>query len=784
MALSNAPFEARDRRDLGEPLYPRPSRLDVKKALLDALEILRRGKWLLLFTTLLFLGAVAVYTYKQTPLYQASTLLLMKTSLETSARDDALSYGYIEGPGLDYRALSNEVLTLQQSLPIAERVAERLIAMQTIPETGKPISMLQGWGDSPPVTNLARALQGRIFVQAADEQSRWANAILVSSTGTVPAETALLANLFAEEYVKNTQDQSRQRIIASRTFLEEHIGRRRAELSQLEERIRQYRSQEKAVALDQEAQYAVAQSAQLDADLDEARVTLSMAEASLQSREQELERIQPQLAQRVASGVEKEIEQSQVKIAELELMIEPFYVQDPRLREDPSRDPDVERIHAQITRLKERVGVLSQQYVDETLASGGPGRESGIQYVSNLKRQIAEDRVSISGMHAKIGVLEQRIREYDEKLRAIPTQSLELAQLQRAQQSTEQLYNDLVAKLQEARLAEESEIGFARIIRPAFEPRTPILPNPRRNLILGSLLGFLLGIGVTIVRHKLDTRVRTPDDLQKNGFPILGVIPDMRSSIREDFRGASKVAALNGREISTLLAPLLAPLSPAAEAYRHLYLMLQFSLPNKVIQTILVTSPEAGAGKSVTAINLAITIAQAKRRVLIIDADLRIPVVHDYLGLSHPVGLDALLFSEVPHVELRHLATGIDGVYALAAKKPVDNPVELLRSKRLRDLIDQLQDEFDVIIFDSSPVLAATDALLLATQCDVTVLLASAASTESEALKYAAEQLENVGATIGGAVLNKFDASQVYAYKHTYGYQHAYYKKYRQTVRS
>ena len=217
-----------------------------------------------------------------------------------------------------------------------------------------------------------------------------------------------------------------------------------------------------------------------------------------------------------------------------------------------------------------------------------------------------------------------------------------MAQLEREQQSTAELFNIFSNKLDQIRIAEESVTGFARIIREAIPPEKAEKPKKAINLALGLILGLMLGVSVAVARRRFDTRVYSPEDLTHSDINMIGVVPDMRQLIKKEFGKRLKID-FEGREVSTALTALIAPMSPIAEAYRRLYIKLQFSRDDMGIQNLMVTSPKSGAGKSTTSLNLAFTSAQAGKRTLVIDADLRRPSLHDKLGLPEGPSLLELL---------------------------------------------------------------------------------------------------------------------------------------------
>lgn len=744
--------------------------VDTATWLRETLGMLWRGKWILLAALAVAVGAALVYLMTFEPEYEASNLLLVHVDEDAAMAE--LDFGAGSPAGLlRQRNLANEMYVLRQSAAIAERVARRLLDAQVIPATGAPLTILYDEDGNllPP-----EQVETRIgdYVQIYPE-GRDIDGIRVTGVSTVPAEAAFIANIYAEEYIARTQETSRARIFASRTFLEQQEAKLKQELESLEEQVEAYMSSESAAALDEEASFTVSQIAALEVMLDETRVQLGMEEASLRTIMEELEEIEPRLVQRMASGAERSLEMAQAQIAEMELRLEQYYLRNPGQREQPTADAELDDLNDQIDKLRALAERLSERYVKEVLAIGGvdPRTEEGtnLSYVAQRQQQMAEARIQINGLRAKMDVLQDRLEEYRQKMRDIPEQAIQLAQLQRASQSTERLYVHLVERLQETRIAEESEIGYAEVIRAASVPSFPVRPNERRTVVVAILVGLVLGGGLVLLRERLDTRVHHAEDLRAQGQNVIGVIPDMRPAIKAAFNGEDQVR-VGDQTLSTSLAMLLQPMDRPAEAYRQLRTNIQFSRPDAVVQTLLVTSPEAGEGKTTTAANLALAMAQAGRRTVVVDADLRRPQLHTTLDIPREPGLAELLFSHVGF-EPSAFASGIRDLHVIPAGRPVTNPAELLGSRKMRELIEALRAQFDVVLFDAPPVLAFSDAMLLSTQCDGTLLLATANRTDRQAMAQAVETIEGVGGIVVGSVLNRSEAHAGYRY---YGNTYAY----------
>ena len=394
------------------------------------------------------------------------------------------------------------------------------------------------------------------------------------------------------------------------------------------------------------------------------------------------------------------------------------------------------------------------------------GETAGLSYVARLRQQIAQERMQITGQESRIQVLESRLREYNADLRTIPAQTTELARHERERTYAERMYEGVVGQLQRARIAEESEPGYAHIIRMATRPLLPSRPDVVRSLAMGIFLGLVLGFGLGIVRDKLDNRIYKPDQLKAKGYHLIGTVPNLKQLIKSEHKGKEFVEA-DGQKYSTSLVSLLNPISPITESYRNVRTHIQFSRPEAVVQTILVTSASVSEGKSTTSANLAIVMAEAGRRTLLIDADLRRPREHSLFGIDISPGLVQFLCNE-PEFDADIVKTNIDNLFIVPAGRVVSKSSELLATRRLRDFLKEMRDQFDVIIIDTPPVRVATDAALLSTQCDATLLVVRAGQTKEGELDLALQSLASVGARVTGLLFNGFDVSMAYGYKYRY----------------
>lgn len=218
---------------------------------------------------------------------------------------------------------------------------------------------------------------------------------------------------------------------------------------------------------------------------------------------------------------------------------------------------------------------------------------------------------------------------------------------------------------------------------------------------------------------------------------------------------------------SDSLVTLTSPRSPVSEAYRTLRTNLEFSSLDEPLKTVVVTSPGPEEGKSTTLANLAVTLAHAEKRVILVDCDLRRPSQHEIFGLSNEVGLTTMVVDEQAMRDPPLLETGVEGLQLLPSGPLPPNPSELVGSRRMAEIIRALSERADLVLFDAPPIIAVTDAAVLASRVDGVLLVIKAGATKRDHAKRAKALLEKVNAHVVGAVLNnvKMDTSYYRYYR-------------------
>lgn len=754
-----------------------PDQTGSSVSLGDLVEIILKGKWLILGTLVVVVGITAWVTYSEDPMYAASSTVYIST--------ENISGAQFVSADVYTRKLANEFEIIRSST-MSSRVAERIVAdSANVPN--EPSSILRVEGQLLPEAHLGMILPSLISVSAVNVG---VDMFRLTARSTSRAEAAYIANAYADTYKEYNVESARARLKASREFLDDATREFQAELFSAESDLLRFLEREGSIAPGDRANQLVTRMMGLEASQFDTQTQLGMAEAELGEIELEIERIKPGLVRQLTSSDDRLIDRLNEQIAERIIALEQRYAANPALRDNPGQDSEIARIESEIASFRRELDERSARLMEDivlgagpdldVIAAGGSATAARIGILQNLRQRMSEKELEIRMLNARTRLVTNEVQDLRTQIGDLPDRQVILNRLDRSQQIRERLYFSLVEQLQSVRVAERSELGTAEVLDRARGARK-VSPNVTRNFQLGGLFGLMLGLVFAFTRHVIDNKVNRPEDLRKRGYDVLGVIPDLRPFVKNELGGAERMS-VGDREVGTQVVTLFAPLSACSESYRHLRTNIQFALPDRIVRRILVTSANPSEGKTTTASNIAVTMAEAGRRTLLVDMDLRKPSVHRVFGFDRSPGLAELVLnsgSEAVKEPTRLAAaykTDIDNLYILPAGRAVPNPPEVLGGARTRDLLRYLSDSFDVIVIDSPPILAVADPILLSTQVDLSLVVVRAASTDWHAVDHAVGAIEDVGGVVGGCVVNDFDAKRAYSkYAYRYGYGYGYY---------
>lgn len=731
----------------------------------------RRGKWIILLTCLLVTGAVTAYTFTLPKVYESSAIV----SVGASPAVQSASV-WPAGEGIE---LSKEIGLLENSGELNRRVVERLSTIADTASTA-PFTIFDPIeGESPTTLEVVTRLRERTSFQGRKDQGM----IQVEATSENPKEATHIVNAFAEEYRQFSREMARSGVAAAREFLEAQVEKRRQEVQDIENEWESFALANDVATDGAEGQRVVQEYVQLEGRRTTLQFQLEQQQRLKATLERQLEEMRPSLrmsvvAEQRTQSLRRQIEALQEELAQLRMKAGEYYANNPSLEGNEERVPELAELKRRIDRHEGRKSDLTEQLVSlagesAVAAGGGTG---AIGQMETIRARIDERDLEITQLKEQIRGLDREIASFQGRITNIPRQTIQREQIQRRRAQAEGFYQEIAGELRQTLIAEESELGYVNVVRAGVVPRLPVSPDIPQNILLGVLLGLGFGIGLAFILQSVNSRIYKPEDVQSHGFNLLGVVPEMDEEIREEFNGEKTIDVV-GRTLSTTLLPLLNPWSTITENYRLMRTNLQYPHSDDEAQNspqvLLVTSPEPGDGKTTTAVNLALTFALSGREVLLIDGDLRRPNAHNLLGLDLEPGLADVLTGKVSlrdatqvFIEELSVVTGGDTKIA---------PAEMLDSRHMRNVFAEARAQADVVIIDTPPVLAASDALILAVKCDATLVVANAGTTDREALDQVEETFGAVGVPVSAVIFNRFDTGAGY---YEYGYGDGYYKQY------
>ncbi len=371
---------------------------------------------------------------------------------------------------------------------------------------------------------------------------------------------------------------------------------------------------------------------------------------------------------------------------------------------------------------------------------------------ANLATEMEQAQSSIQETEERIRILQAEGESVDQN---------ELIRLQDQLARYRNSYSALLSSYSNIGLAEANSGATVTVVSVAEKPTAPVRPQVVRTTLLAAAVGSLLAAGVAFLIEYLDDTVKIPQDLHPMGLTVLAMV----QRVNQD-----------GRSSMPQLYAVNQPKSLAAEAYRTLRTNLQFSSLDRPLRSLVVTSAVAAEGKTTTAANLAVVMAQAGKRVILVDGDLRRPSAHRLFDLSNESGLTTALVEDLDTLSGFLKETEVENLRVLAAGPVPPNPQELLGSQRMEDLLHKLEEEADVIVLDTPPTLVVADASVLSARTDGVLVVVNTGRTRRAAVQQAVNGLGQVGAQLLGCVLNMVSTrgGRSSDYYYSYYYSHYY----------
>lgn len=761
---------------------------EKKISLTDYLLILYRGRWIIILAFIVVMGGTAYYTFTATPVFEASAKIMIKEN--RSMERAILNFS----PYQNVEKVINNQIEILKSRKLSEKVAIKLQNSSkanrlnllgftdytdSTNQSGKSnlakslasffsFDSDSGIAEAPSLDVVAERLQAGISVSPVRET----DIIVLSYQGPTPFEAAFITNTIASVFQEENQLESQQEVRLVKNFLQDQLELIKDKLNKSEVELKNYKEQASMVGLPQEVQDKVTRLTEFESYYHSAKL-------ELESNLKRLEYIDTQLDKSKQNINMENILTSPV-LDELKQQMAEIQTNQAKLVAGMVNQGVYDENNPQLNKYNEQLNILKENFQTSLLKLASTEVLDPIGISESLFARKMEIETEVQALRPKVAALKTTVDEFNAQLNQLPEKSLALARLERTTKVDEKIYLMMKEKFEESRITEVGQLGNIQIIDLAKPPLAPISPKKRQNLMLGIILGLGLGIGVTFFREYMDNSVASIDQVQQLGFSILGAIPEIKldeaiKKIREKNGNLDGFKNSNEQEIANIVARMIshfAPKSPIAEAYRSLRTNIQYAKSDKPVQALVVTSPGPRDGKSTTAVNLAITIAQTGVKTLLVDGDLRRPVLHSIFGFRKNVGLSNCIIGKAGVADAA-FPTEIENLYLMPCGTLPPNPSELLGSNSMKALLTEMRQKFDFIIIDSPPVIAVTDAAVLSSMIDGVILVLKARQTNQEAAQRADELLKNVNAPILGVILNSIQVESMYG--SYYYYYHYYY---------
>jgi capsular exopolysaccharide synthesis family protein len=763
----------------------------------EVLGVLRRNLVLIGVVTIAVLGATAFLVLRQAPQYRAEAMIRLLDERSALAgglggaaaeamgrtndpllsqlqvlRSRAVAGGVVDRVGLRLRPVNGDLPPA--ALAFAEvdpRVAADTLTLR-FEEEGYTARSRSGetargaYGDTLSLAGVRFALGGRPEVEEARLAVRdreraidWVlenlranprdrtDVVAVQFTAGDPAVAQRVVNVAVEEFAARNARAARQQSQRRREFVAEQLAQTDSALAQAQLELTSFQQRE-----------GVHSSQQLAAARQTGLMELDMRRQELDADRRMLESLLGALER---GGGARELRT---------LVSAPGVAQ----------NPVIEQEYRQLARLEaSRDSLVTGEWGS---AQSNPDVQRLNALVSASRARLVDAvRSHVGSLRARVAALDELKARSDAELRALPASGAEEIHLVQRVETIRRIADQLREEYQRARIAEAVEAGQVEIVDHAGVPAAPIGSGRGMKLALGLMLGLMLGSGGAFVKEHLNSSIRRKEDIEGLlRVPGLAVIPQIAGNGAAQKRlrlpgtrpGGPAGRSLPGGAPGAGLVTVGDLHASSSEAYRTLRTNLIFSQAVQTLKTLVVTSSSPAEGKTTTAANLAVTFAQQGLRVLVVDCDLRRAFLHTVFGVEREPGLTQLVMRlESPERAIR--STTVPGLFVLPAGTLPPNPSELLGGERMREVLGELRAEFDVVMLDTPPLLAASDAAVLGKLADGVLLVLRAGSTDRGAAQHAMAQLRTVGAHVVGAVLNDPDA-KVPSYGGGY-YYHSYY---------
>ncbi|BAZ09684.1 capsular exopolysaccharide family protein [Calothrix sp. NIES-4071] len=691
--------------------------------------VLKR-RWLIAAGVLLtFVGLSGVAIYMQKPEYEASGMLLFQSNRTSSLTKVGEKIGDLESVMREGNPLETQAVILN-SEPIIQKVINTLKLKD---KKGK--------------------LLNPELVKVKVETITGTDVLKISYSSKDPEVASSVVNQVMKTYVEKNIESNRSQVFAAGSFIKKQLPDSKAELEQAAEALRQFKNQFQIIELKDESTAAINNVAKIDEEMNQVKAAIAEAIAQETQLRSQLNIAQNQPVVEIASL--NQIPGVQEVLSELQKAQTQLAVQRTRYTEDhPSitslKNQEINLNNLLRSRIEQVLGPSGMNLVFGNRQTVSTGKLQIGQIKQNLASQLSQLQTQRQGLEKKILALSNIRDSYKQRLSILPNLEKKQGDLERTLSVAQKNYESLVNRSQEIQVAERQTVGNARVIQHARVPNKPTLSKSTLALAGGGVFGGLLfGVAVAFFIDLIDNSLKTVKEAEVLfDLTLLGLIPKFEPS-------PSTVPSIKG--ISPRIVIGTYPHTIVHDAYQMLQANLKF-ISDKKVRTIAVASSVALEGKSEVSANLAAALANAGRRVLIVDTDMRQPRQHHLWGLINSTGLSNIIVGQEEFSSAVQSITTNLSVLTAGVQPP--NPLALIDSQRMASLIDIFSQSYDYIIFDTPPLVGTADAAVLGKMLDGILLVVQPGIVDSASANAAKNLLKRSEANILGIVANAVNLKQ------------------------
>jgi succinoglycan biosynthesis transport protein ExoP len=696
--------------------------IDIK----DYLRIIRRRRGIILGIIAVCFILSVLYFFYAPPSFTSTSKILVKRveSIFTST--------YYKSPTEE--ELTNHIFLIK-SYPVIKKAANSFI--------GSELEKMRISSKDEIFSRMKSNMEnGKIEVSAKGES----RIIEIRVTEENPYISQLFANRLAETYRDFDIEIKKEDAHSAYGFIADQTEKVEKDLEKAEEKLKEFKERYEILGISSEIDEFIRQMSDIETELKTASIEVEVLEKKLTAVKSKLNEQQQSLLTEASQTSYNVLVDLKRQLTTLEnekanLLIQGYSPDDQK----------IQKINNSIQSLKEKMGTVAKELLQKE------GTLDPLVQMEDFMQQSVNLTIDYAVARSRLEALNEVLIYYKNRLNRIPRRELELARLERGKEANKKIYLMLLEKREQAQIAEVRESGGISILELAQLPKGPNTMSKVKKSVLFLILGILIGIGGGFVVDYVDSAVRDEFEVTRlSGLPILGRIPSIGNG--------KKVK--NNIQDNFLILKEKDSKSHIAEAFRSLRANIKLSRAEGFPSSILITGPDTGSGKSMIAINLALSFVSSGKKVLLVDTDLRRPTIERYLRIERKKGLTELLINEEESQPL-----SVDGLKVIPSGKLPPNPSELLDSDRMRELLNKWKEEYDIVLLDSPPLMTVSDSRILAAEVEETLLVASYGKTTRHMIAQTSELLEQLSIRALGYILNKVDVQKEYGY---YGYYYGY----------